>query len=65
MVVCKVLDRQDDKASKQVKEQSMDREQIIRMTREACSDIAEEYSSDGDPDAGTIIAQRIRARGNT
>ena len=35
MVVCKMLDRQDDKASKQVKEQSMDREQIIRMTREA------------------------------
>ncbi len=38
---------------------------VAAAEREACSDIAEEYSSDGDPDAGTIIAQRIRARGNT
>ena len=35
---------------------------VAAKEREACADLCEEYKSDVDIDAGTIMASRIRAR---
>ena len=38
---------------------------VAAAEREACAKVCDEFESDADPDASTVLAAAIRARGET